>query len=43
MTSSTLNHQHSLGNPLPSMPHPEGGNGGKLAGRPHKRELGNRG
>jgi len=25
------------------MPHPEGGNGGKLAGRPHKRELGNRG
>jgi len=25
------------------MPYPEGGNGGKLAGHPHKRELANRG
>jgi len=24
------------------MLHPDGGNGGKLAGHPHKRELGNR-
>jgi len=42
-TSSTPNHQHSLGKTLLSMPHPEGGNDGKLDGHLHKRELGNRG